>query len=248
MTLAVAAYNIHAGGRGRVDELATVLHAVDADAVALLEASERSVAAALGDALRMELVVGESAGPFGLHVAWLTRGAPRRVQNYPLPVLSKTLLEVEVECGGAPLRLFAAHLASRHEVARYPREREIAAIIDVLARAGDRHLLVGDLNALHPADRVGVPPAGVVPFGEAVEGAPRPLLPLLLEAGYVDCFRMLHATAPGYTYTSGVPWLRLDYVLAPAALAERVVQCEVVDAGPVATASDHLPLVAVIDD
>jgi endonuclease/exonuclease/phosphatase family metal-dependent hydrolase len=247
VTLTVATYNIRVGGSGRVEELAAVLRPVGADAVALLEASAPGASAALAARLEMELVIGESAGPLGMHVAWLTRAPPRRAQNHPLPALSKTLLEVELEWASEPLRLFATHLASRHEVAQYPRDGEIAAILDVLARAGARQLLVGDLNALHPNDPIGRPPPGVVPFGEAAPGAARRMLPLFLDAGYVDCFRALNPLDPGYTYTSAHPWLRLDYVLVPARVAGRVTSCKVVASGATASASDHLPVVAVLD-
>jgi exonuclease III len=33
---------------------------------------------------------------------------------------------------------------------------------------------------------------------------PRQVIPLLLEAGYVDCYRALHPTTPGYTSTQRI--------------------------------------------
>jgi exodeoxyribonuclease III len=247
MTLTVVTYNVREGGAGRVDSLAAVLRTTGADAVALLEASERTVAADLAALLGMELVFGESRGPLGMHVAWLTRLSVRRAENHALPQLAKTLLELEVEWAGAPLRLFATHLTSRHEETRYPREREVAAILAVLETAGPQRILVGDLNALHPDDLVGAPPPGVEPRGDALPGASRAVLRRFLAAGYVDCFRRLHSDEPGFTYPAAAPWLRLDYVLAPRSLAARVGRCEVVTAEPAATASDHLPVLAVLE-
>src|SRR5207244_8418505 len=99
------------------------------------------------------------------------------------------------------LPLFATHLASRHDYRQPP--DEVQAILDVLrplALAGLPHLLAGDFNALAPADPVGTPPPGMEKRGEAVEGAPRPAIRRILEAGYVDCYRALHPLQPGYTY------------------------------------------------
>jgi exonuclease III len=64
----------------------------------------------------------------------------------------------------------------------------------------------------------------------------------LLKAGYVDCYRAVDAGAPGYTYSSATPWLRLDYLFASPALASRLVQCHVVCEGSTKQASDHLPV------
>jgi exodeoxyribonuclease III len=247
VTLTVATYNIHEGGTGRVDALAAVLSELDADAVALLEASDPGAAAELADSQGMALHLGESSGPLGMHVAWLTRLAVRGARNHALPELAKTLLELEVEWAGGPLRLFATHLASRHEQPAYPRDQEVASILRALGAAGTRHLLVGDLNALHPQDAVGTPPAGVEPFGEAVPGAARPILRRFLDAGYVDCFRRLNPTATGFTYPAAAPWLRLDFVLAPAVTAGRVRRCDAATSPSAVAASDHLPVVAVLE-
>jgi exonuclease III len=89
-----------------------------------------------------------------------------------------------------------------------------------------------------------VPPAGVVPRGEAVAGTPRLVLPQILQEEYVDCYRRLHPHEPGYTYPAHAPWLRLDYVFASPALAKRLVACDVVGGADAQQASDHLPVAA----
>jgi exonuclease III len=75
-------------------------------------------------------------------------------------------------------------------------------------------------------------------------GAPRPAIRLLLEAGYVDCYRQLHSETPGYTYPAAAPWLRLDYIFAPPRMAERLVACDVPQGAAVKRASDHCPIQA----
>ncbi len=97
------------------------------------------------------------------------------------------------------------------------RLEEVEAILEVLRGvAGSPHLLVGDLNAMPPGEAPGQPPEGAIADvrGEAL--AP------LLATGYVDCYRALHPwnpAAPGYTYTTDHPWLRLDYIFATPELA-----------------------------
>jgi exonuclease III len=108
------------------------------------------------------------------------------------------------------------------------------------AEAATPHVLIGDFNALHPADRLGEPPAG------QTRGyfARRPIQ-LLLAAGYTDCYRRAQRTTPGYTYPAAHPWMRLDYIFAAAPLAGRLYDSDI-DTGELAQrASDHLPVWAV---
>jgi endonuclease/exonuclease/phosphatase family metal-dependent hydrolase len=245
--LCVASYNIREGGRGRVDALARVLRAQHPDAVALLEANDRATAEALGRELAMELVYGEANN--GVSVAWLSRLPVRRAENHRRPALSKTLLEIEVAAAVGVVRLFATHLASRHDRPAHTPEQEVQVILrELAASTGVPHLLVGDLNSLHPMDRVGTPPPGETKRGDAVDGAPRLTIRWLLEAGYLDCFRALHPEAPGYTYPTQAPWLRLDYVFASRLLAPHLEDCWLEDGDLAAHASDHFPVVATFRD
>jgi endonuclease/exonuclease/phosphatase family metal-dependent hydrolase len=168
-----------------------------------------------------------------------------RAENHRSPLLAKTLLEIEVALDGESASLFATHLGSRHDVPKAV--TEIPVILDAMRRLGDRpHLLVGDLNALGPVDPVGEPPPGVTRRGEAVDGAPRPAIPLLLARGYRDGYRALHPESPGYTYPADAPWLRLDYIFLSPSLAGRLAGCDVVAGPEAARASDHLPIWAEI--
>jgi exodeoxyribonuclease-3 len=73
---------------------------------------------------------------------------------------------------------------------------------------------------------------------------PRYLVRYVLEAGYIDCYRALHADEPGYTFPAPDPALRLDYIFAPPGMQERLLSCEVIGSPAAATASDHRPLLA----
>jgi endonuclease/exonuclease/phosphatase family metal-dependent hydrolase len=169
VTLNVLSYDIREGGNDRLPGIAAIIRKQQPDAVALLEATSRANVLTLAQDLRMQLVFGEANN--GIHVAWLSRLPIQRERNHRLVALAKTLLEIEVAWAGAPLRLFATHLASRWD-GRQPVD-EVPAILDVLRPlAGQPHLLVGDLNALRPGDPVGTPPHGQVKRGDALRQTP----------------------------------------------------------------------------
>jgi len=193
--------------------------------VALQEASDRAAVEALSAALDMRLVYGEANNAFA--VAWLSRLPVERSENHRLPVLEKTLLEVEVD----GRRLFATHLSAGRRKADEP--HRVAEVEAVLARIGDGDLLAGDFNAVHPNDEIGTPPPEEQAPTEYVSRRP---IELVLEAGFVDCYRELHRSSRGWTYLAWHPWARLDYLFARGIAHS----CEVVGT----SASDHFALVA----
>jgi len=220
--LRLVSWNIWNGGEGRVQAIERVLREQDADVVALQEANDRAAVERLASALEMELVYGEANSEFS--VAWLSRLPVARSENHRLPVLEKTLLEVDV--GGR--RLFATHLSAGRTLAAEPRRiAEAEAIVAAMGASAD--VLVGDFNAVHPRDEIGSPV-------EELEHVSRRPVEVVLEAGFVDSFRELHPGDRGWTYVAWQPWARLDYVLA----REVPRSCEIVESD----ASDHLALVA----
>jgi exodeoxyribonuclease-3 len=220
--LRLVTWNIWNGGEGRIEAIERVLREQDADVVALQEANDRAGVERLASSLEMELVYGEGNSEYA--VAWLSRLPVVRSRNHRLPVLEKTLLEVEV--AGRPL--WATHLSAGRTLAHEPRRiAEAEAIVAQLVADGD--VLVGDFNAIHPRDEVGAPV-------EELEHVSRRPVELLLEAGLLDSFRELHPDDPGWTYVAWQPWARLDYVLS----RELPRSCEVVESD----ASDHFALVA----
>ena len=189
-------------------------------------------AAGLAGRLGMELVYGDANSPFA--VAWLSALPVQATTNHRLPVLEKTLLEVQLD----GLRLFATHLrAGRTERDAELRTEEVEAILDTIGDA--ECLLVGDLNAVHPDDEVGVPPPE-----ERLEFVAREPIQRFLDAGFVDSYRRHHPADRGWTYLSWHPWARLDFVLARGDLARRVTSCDVVTGEDALRASDHFPVVA----
>ncbi len=223
----VVTYNIWNGGVDRIGAIEDVLRGQDADVVALQEANDRGNVELLAERLGMQLVYGEANSEYA--VAWLSRLPVARSENRRLPVLDKTLLEIQVD----GLRLFATHLSAGRTKADEPhRIDETQTILDEIG--SDADLLVGDFNAVGPGDEIGTPPPD-----ELLDHVSRRPIELILEAGYADAYRLLHDDH-GWTYLTWHPWARLDHVfVSPRLKAER---CEVVtDAG---RASDHFPVVA----
>lgn len=204
-----------------------MLRAQRADVVALQEANDRGNAELLAQRLGMQLAYGEANSAYA--VAWLSRLPVTRSQNHRLPVLDKTLLEIEV--GG--LRLFATHLSAGRTKAVEPRRiEETQAILGEIGARAD--VLVGDFNAVGPEDEIGTPPPE-----EQLDHVSRRPIELILEVGYVDAYRALHDDH-GWTYLTWHPWARLDHVFVSPRL--EVARCEVVTEA--AGASDHFPVVA----
>lgn len=238
--LTVLTYNLHLAEEDRLPLVLSMLRRGRPDLIALQEVADRGTAERLARGLGMHAVFGEANDGVS-HLAWLSHLPVRRSRNQRLPALAKTLLELEVAWRGMPVRAFAIHLASRHD--QSSPEDEIAAVLNVWRPlSGQPHLVVGDFNALRPGDPTGESPSGEVKRGDAVQGAARRAVGQLLEAGYQDCYRAAHPRAPGYTYPSHAPWLRLDFIFVGPGLALRVRECDVVSGGAAALASDHLPV------
>lgn len=249
MALRVLSYNILYGGQDRLASIRGVIHQQGPDVVALLEANERGHAEMLASELRMKLVFGPANSEF--HVAWLSRLPLLRVENHRLALFSKTLLEIEVPWQGRSLSLFATHLsAGRQQASDLYRVEEMRAILRILRQCGSRpHALVGDFNSLHPDDPIDLPVYLATGAEEGEDDGPgqafaRLVIPLLLEAGYTDCYRALHGQTPGYTYKLPAPSLRLDYIFASPELAGQLARCDVVTGADALIASDHFPVCA----
>jgi exodeoxyribonuclease-3 len=243
MTLRVMTYNILEGGGERMPYIRDVIRGQSPDAVAIQEANDGDLVESLARELEMRLVYGEANSAFSL--AWLTTLPIRRSQNHRLPVLRKTLLEVEVEWKGRPLRLYNLHLKANPED-EDERMKEIRAVLDEIGPADQEpRLFVGDFNSIAPGDRfvsdVQFPDEDVA-FAERAYPLSRLVIPAVLSAGYVDVYRALHPDGTGYTTKTPTPVARLDYIFASPALASRAVSCDCVEGSLPVYASDHLPV------
>jgi exodeoxyribonuclease III len=251
----IITYNISYGGQERIPLIVQVLRDQNPDLVALQEANDRSNAETLASALNMQLIFGESDSEF--RVAWLSRLPVSRVCNHQLPVfykgppskftMQKTLLGIDVEWNGSVLHLYTTHLQ-----ARYPDEYEECRLGEVEAILGEIQpiqveplLLVGDLNAFAPDDPVDFLPIGEEDFADPrlIQQGKRLAIARLLEAGLVDCYRVLHPGQAGYTGNPRRrPSMRIDYCFASPQLAQSLHSCEVISNELTTKASDHLPV------
>src|SRR6266849_696361 len=203
MPLNILSYNILKGGEDRLPLIASVIQKQQPDAVALLEAWSYTNVETLAQQLEMELTFGKANNGRD-HIAWLSRLPVIHAENYCLPVLAKTLLKIELSWEGRQLALFATHLkAGLDQNREQHRVTEIQAILELLQPLYDQpHMLVGDLNTLHPADHPNVPAYFAASPWEGIENPPEDMLPrqaipFLLESGYIDCYRALNPTKPG---------------------------------------------------
>lgn len=248
MTLCILSYNILAGGENRLPLIASVIQQQQPDIVALQEARSRSNAEALAHQLDMSFTFGEAHNTNKDHVVWLSRLPVIHAENHPLPIFAKTLLEIEVIWKGMPLALFTTHLKAGQDLeGEQRRVAEMQAILQLLqAHQNQSQVLVGDFNTLHPTDHPNVSAYVAVLKARGEEAPtpqfPRKVIPLLLEAGYVDCYRALHPFTPEDTSYTSHQALRVDYIFASSRLAERLSACDIIREGDAQSASDHFPI------
>lgn len=241
----VVSYNIRFGGARRVAYIGRVLAELDPDVVLLQEATNPSVVDRLAETLELPHALRRP----GWSVAALLRDEPRG-HRWHRPPGQRGFLEVEPGVDGVDVRLVNLHLAAglsqRGERARL---RQVEALIPWLGGADNRTVLIGDLNAIAQGD---IPLVAGMPFWIRVllrfdGGIRTQVLDRLAEAGWVDAFRHLHPEELGFTLPAGAPRVRLDYVLVPGSLLSSIASCEAVDSPIAALASDHLPLLTVIE-
>lgn len=246
--LKIATYNIYLGGADRLEPIYEVLSHLDADIISLTEADDPDVVSILAERLNLHHVWAEGSGD--RHIATLSRFPILEWHIYKTPPLTQAVLETRLDLPDSPLTIYNVHLLPYlllpFEVRRWQAAGKLLQVIK--ERQSGPHLIVGDLNAIAPGDRVlqrNNPPRMrrlmALQFGLIFRLA----LPRLLNAGYTDCFRHLHPHADGFTWYPGNPTTRYDYILADPTLAPKLRACRVVDTiEAVNVASDHLPLVA----
>lgn len=244
--LRVLSYNIQRGGVGRERHLAAVINEQSPDIVVLQEATRPDVVERLGAATQMTTV----AAGRGRSLGFLSR-IPIAEHRWVRPRWSQhAFLEIRPE--GMDVRLFGVHLSAVHAAwTEARRVRELRALLSAIKEHGQtHHVLVGDFNTIAPNERldVGRLPARLRVLVWLSGGRIRwQTIAIMLGAGYVDGFRLLHEGEPGLTFPTWDPHARLDYVFIPRPFAPRLTACEVVDSAAVRAASDHFPVRAEIE-
>lgn len=243
MSLKLLSYNIQHGGAGRETPLASVIRDCAPDLVVLQEATRPSVVARLAAETGME----SWAAREGDSVGFISRVPVERYERHPLIRPGRGFMEI-VLAGGA--RVYGVHLSAVHSNwTERRRRRELDLMLKSVAHgADDFHIFVGDFNTLAPGEMLDVrklPPrlrALVWLSGGRVRYV---TVQTMLDAGYVDGYRLLHASDAGYTFPVWDPHVRLDFAFLPARFSERLEACGVMTEGAtVRSASDHFPLLA----
>jgi endonuclease/exonuclease/phosphatase family metal-dependent hydrolase len=243
VTLRLLTYNIKAGGTGRAPVIARVINSCAPDVVLLQEATRPAIVEQLAAATGMA----EWRSFARQSLAFLAR---RRVEDasWHRPRFSRHAF-IEVVPAGAEVRLFGLHLSAVH-AAWTERRRvfELQSLLRSIAHhQGGFHVLAGDFNTLAPGELLDVRrlPRRLRPFVWLSGGRVKwRTIQMVLDAGYVDAYRLRHFQEIGNTFPTWDPHLRLDYVFGPKAFAERVITCDVVRHPDVPSASDHFPVVA----
>jgi exodeoxyribonuclease-3 len=247
VTLRIATYNIRKGGRGRQRAIADVLHALDADVVALQEATDPRVVAFLADATGSTAAIGAP----GRSVAILSR-LPRPEGQWHAFRMGHAFAALDLAEWG--VRILGVHLSAGLS-ARGERRRgiELESLLEVATQSGGpgRTLIVGDLNSISPGDVLirAALPTWIRVLLRVDGGIGTTVVQRVLDAGFVDAFRLRNPKEPGATMPAISPTVRLDYVMVGPELVAAVSTCRVADLDHalLVAASDHVPLVIELD-
>jgi exodeoxyribonuclease-3 len=246
VTFRLLTYNIKYGGTGRVLPLAQIINTCAPDLVLLQEATRPEVVEALASATGMP--VWRSFARQSL--AFLSR-RPVAHAAWHRPRFSRHAF-IEVIPRDVDLRVFGVHLSAVHAAwTERRRTVELRGLLRSIAQhQAGFHLLAGDFNTLAPGELLDVAAlprrlrALVWLSGGRIKWR---TIQLVLDAGYVDAYRLRHLEEIGHTFPTWSPHVRLDYVFVPAQFADRVVACEVVRHADALRASDHFPVMASLD-
>ena len=243
MTFRLLTYNILHGGGDRVDAIAQVINSVAPDFVFLQEATDQANVERLAVATGMEdcrTFQRQSLGYLSKKRVSFAQWIRPRISRHAI---------LEVVPGGDDGRVFGVHLSA--VLAAWTERRrvlELAALLKSVEQHREGfHVLTGDFNTVAPGDTLDADklPFRLKPLIWLSGGSVRwRTIQTVLDAGYIDAFKLKHPGDPGYTLPTSDPHIRLDYVFVPKAYVSRLMSCEVVRHPAAARASDHLPVVA----
>lgn len=246
MSLRILSYNIQHGGTGRETQLCAVVAAARPDIVVLQEAS----APAVVERLAKDTGMAQWASARGESLGFMSRGQVRHFQWHH-PRLSRHAF-LEIDPGPQEFRIFGVHLSALYSAwTERHRVIELRALLNGIQRHQHGfHVLTGDFNTLAPGDLLDFRKlphrlrALVWLSGGKIRWR---TIQLVLDAGYLDAFRVLHDGEPGYTFPTWAPHVRLDYLFTPSGFVNRVRGVEIFTHPAAPAASDHLPLLAEVE-
>ncbi|MGH9240385.1 MAG: endonuclease/exonuclease/phosphatase family protein [Vicinamibacterales bacterium] len=243
MTLRILSYNIRHGGSGREAALADVIRAAHPDVVVCQEASRPQVI----EQLARDTGMTHWGSRRGNSLGYLSRQPLDHVE-WIKPRVSRHAF-IQIVPAGVPWRIVGVHLSAVHAAWTEQRRRyELRALLLAIQQhQHGPHVLVGDFNTLAPGELLDFNklPARLRALVWLSGGKVRwRTIQGVLDAGYVDAFRVLQPDLVGYTFPTWDPHVRLDYLFVPQPCVSRVTRCQVFSANHVREASDHFPLLA----
>lgn len=246
MPLRVLSYNICRGGAGKEEQLAAVIASARPDIVVFQEATTPAVI----ETLAARTGMAQWASAKGESLAFMSRQKVRHFAWHH-PRFSRHAF-LEIDPGPGELRIFGLHLSALYSAwTERHRVIELRALLAAIAQHQHGfHLLTGDFNTLAPGDLLDFRKlphrlrALVWLSGGKIRWR---TIQRVLDAGYIDAFRLLHGADMGYTFPTWDPHVRLDYLFIPAGFSSRIHSCEIVTHPAAPAASDHLPLIADVD-
>lgn len=143
--------------------------------------------------------------------------------------------------------------ATDHPVETGPQAPPATTRTGETARPPHQTLIVGDFNSIAPGD---APVIRRMPWWVRLllrfdGGVHTRVIQMFLDAGFIDGYRRLHPEALGFTLPAVNPSVRLDYALLAPDVIDRLRSCAPVEpegiTSPLLRASDHLPLLTVLD-
>jgi exodeoxyribonuclease-3 len=245
--LKLLSYNIRFGGQRREKQIAEVVRAVSPDIVVFQEASDPGIIEFVADATQMPFRAARAAHSIG----FVSRVPIEQYQWHYPP--SSTHSYLEIQLAGSEARIFGLHLKARFSKwSERRRVKEITALLKGIERHQHGfHVIVGDFNTLAPGEKFNLHmmPAWIRALiwlsGNDIK---RETIQIMLDAGYVDCYRSLFPQEKGYTFPVWRPHVRLDYFFLPAQFAQRLKTVEIIKQPAIVTsASDHFPLLSLIE-
>jgi exodeoxyribonuclease-3 len=253
VTLRLLSYNIRYGGLGRESLISSVIRETKADLVLLQEATQPRVVAALS----AQTGLGVWGARDGHSLAFLSRGEVK-AQAWHRPIGARhALLEVVLpgrrgeSSEGDEQRFYGLHLSAIHSAwTERRRSRELRALLrEIGPKQSGFHAVTGDFNTLAPGELLEhrrLPPRlrPLVWLGGRIRWE---TIQIMLDAGYIDGYRALHPDDRGYTFPTWDPHVRLDYCFMHAPTSTRLADCRVIEGEAVRRASDHFPLLSVIE-
>lgn len=250
--LRLLSYNIRYGGTRREEAIAGVIRSAAPDVVMLQEATDPAVVARVAALCGLAWWGAER----GHSTAYISRIPVLSHQWLLARAARHPFLEVVLGDGDSQLercRLYGLHLTAWFSRwSENTRAREIRALLEgIREHQAGFHLIAGDFNALAPGERLEVArmPAWIrAMIWVSGNDIARRTIQTMLDDGYRDAYKLLHAETNGYTFPTWDPHVRLDYVFVKDAHASRLRRCEVVtDAERVREASDHFPLLVEVE-